>query len=118
MEVLWNKCLEKIVDQVVPENYNTWFTPTSPISCDDHVFTLGVPNEFFKKYLKSNTKKFQTVLCQDDSLAKANIFSKIILFRIIMKELVFIHTLKSLPFSHIRIHMRIREPRIFPSFML
>ena len=54
MEVLWSKCLEDIVNQVLPENYNTWFTPTSPISYDGQVFTLGVPNEFFKKYLKEN----------------------------------------------------------------
>ena len=54
MEVLWNKCLEVIVNEVLPENYNTWFTPTSPIFYEGQTFTLGVPNEFFKKYLKEN----------------------------------------------------------------
>ena len=54
MEVLWNNCLEEIEKQVLPENFNTWFTPTYPFSKDDNVLTIAVPNRFYEKCLTEN----------------------------------------------------------------
>jgi len=54
MEVLWNNCLEEIEKQVLPENFNTWFTPTYPCSKNDKALTIAVPNRFFEKCLTEN----------------------------------------------------------------
>ena len=54
MEVLWNNCLEEIEKQVLPENFNTWFTPTYPFSKDDKALTIAVPNRFYEKCLTEN----------------------------------------------------------------
>ena len=48
MEVLWNNCLEEIEKQVLPENFNTWFTPTYACSKDDTGLTIAVPTVFMK----------------------------------------------------------------------
>ena len=54
MEVLWEKCLEEIEKQVLPENFVTWFSPTYLFSKDDDSITIAVPNDFFKNCLKEN----------------------------------------------------------------
>ncbi len=54
MEVLWNNCLEEIEKQVLPENFNTWFTPTYAYSKDENSLTIAVPNRFYEKCLTEN----------------------------------------------------------------
>jgi chromosomal replication initiator protein len=53
-ETLWKKCLEKIEEQIPPENYTTWFSPTYPRAFDDGLMTIAVPNQFFRKCLIEN----------------------------------------------------------------
>jgi chromosomal replication initiation ATPase DnaA len=53
-EALWNRCLVKIEQQILPENYVTWFTPTYPHSLDNGAITIAVPNDFYKKCLTEN----------------------------------------------------------------
>ena len=53
-ETLWKKCLEKIKEQILPENYTTWFSPTYPRAFDDGLMTIAVPNQFFRKCLIEN----------------------------------------------------------------
>ena len=54
MEVLWKNCLDEIEKKVLPENFNTWFTPTYPCSQDDEALTIAVPNRFYEKCLVEN----------------------------------------------------------------
>ncbi len=54
MEVLWKNCLDEIEKRVLPENFNTWFTPTYPCSKDDEALTIAVPNRFYEKCLVEN----------------------------------------------------------------
>ncbi len=54
MEVLWKNCLEEIEKQVLPENFNTWFTPTYPYMKDEQALTIAVPNRFYEKCLTEN----------------------------------------------------------------
>lgn len=54
MEVLWKSCLEEIEKRVLPENFNTWFTPTYPCSKDEKGITIAVPNRFYEKCLTEN----------------------------------------------------------------
>jgi chromosomal replication initiator protein len=53
-ETLWKKCLEKIEEQILPENYTTWFLPTYPRAFDDGLMTIAVPNQFYRKCLIEN----------------------------------------------------------------
>jgi len=54
MEVLWKNCLDEIEKRVLPENFNTWFTPTYPCSKDEEALTIAVPNRFYEKCLVEN----------------------------------------------------------------
>lgn len=54
MEVLWKNCLDEIEKSLLPENFNTWFTPLYPCARDDKTITLAVPNHFFEKCLTEN----------------------------------------------------------------
>jgi len=54
MEVLWKNCLDEIEKRVLPENFNTWFTPTYPCSKDEETLTIAVPNRFYEKCLVEN----------------------------------------------------------------
>jgi chromosomal replication initiator protein len=53
-ETLWKKCLEKIEEQVLPESYTTWFSPTYPSAFNDGLMTIAVPNQFYRKCLIEN----------------------------------------------------------------
>ena len=53
-ETLWKKCLEKIEEQILPENYTTWFSHTYPRAFDDGLMTIAVPNQFYRKCLIEN----------------------------------------------------------------
>ncbi len=53
-ETLWKKCLEKIEEQILPESYTTWFTPTYPRAFDEGLMTIAVPNQFYRKCLIEN----------------------------------------------------------------
>ena len=53
-EALWKKCLEKIAEQILPENYSTWFSPTYPRTFDGGLMTIAVPNQFYRKCLIEN----------------------------------------------------------------
>ena len=53
-EALWKKCLEKIEEQILPENYTTWFSPTYPRAFDEGLMTIAVPNQFYRKCLIEN----------------------------------------------------------------
>lgn len=53
-ETLWKKCLEKIEEQILPENYTTWFSPTYPRAFDEGLMTIAVPNQFYRKCLIEN----------------------------------------------------------------
>lgn len=49
---LWNKCLNVIKDNVSDITYQTWFSPITPLSLDENVFTIQVPSQFFYEYLE------------------------------------------------------------------
>ena len=53
-ETIWKKCLEKIEESVLPDNYATWFSPTYPYNLEDGLITIAVPNQFYRKCLIEN----------------------------------------------------------------
>ena len=53
-EILWRQCLKEIEEQILPENYATWFTPTYPHLMSEGSLTIAVPSTFYKKCLQEN----------------------------------------------------------------
>jgi len=53
-EILWKKCLSKVKEQVPPESYSAWFSPTSPHVLTEDTLIVAVPNNFYKKCLLEN----------------------------------------------------------------
>ena len=51
-QVLWNKCLDIIRDNVSEGVYNTWFLPVVPLKLENFEFTIQVPSQFFYEYLE------------------------------------------------------------------
>ena len=52
VNVLWNKCLNVIKDNVSDITLRTWFAPIVPLSFEKKVFTIQVPSQFFYEYLE------------------------------------------------------------------
>lgn len=73
-QILWNKCLEIIKDNVSEEQYTTWFLPIIPHSLNEKKeFRALVPSNFFGEYIEANFQKLLTavirrVMGQDVSL--------------------------------------------------
>lgn len=51
-QLLWNKCLSVIKDNVPEAAFNTWFTPIIPLKYEGNKFTIQVPSQFFYEYLE------------------------------------------------------------------
>ncbi len=54
MNCLWNSCLEEIEKKILPENFNTWFSPTFSAGNENGQLTIAVPNRFYEKCLTEN----------------------------------------------------------------
>lgn len=52
VNILWNKCLNVIKDNVSEVTFQTWFLPIVPHSFNNNVFTIQVPSQFFYEYLE------------------------------------------------------------------
>ena len=53
-EVVWNKCLSVIKDNVSLQSYKTWFEPIKPIKLSKNVLTIQVPSQFFYEWLEEH----------------------------------------------------------------
>ena len=51
-QILWNKCLEIIKDNIPSPAFTTWFTPIVPLKLEQNEFTIQVPSQFFYEYLE------------------------------------------------------------------
>lgn len=52
-KVLWDKCLEKLENEIDAHDFNMWVRPLTAID-DDSVLRLHVPNRFIKDWLMDN----------------------------------------------------------------
>ena len=52
-QVLWDKCLKKLEDEIDDHDFNMWVRPLSAIN-DDSTFRLHAPNRFIKDWLNDN----------------------------------------------------------------
>ncbi len=53
-EILWQRCLKEIEEQILPENYTNWFSPTYPYNFGNDSFTIAVPSDYYKRCLEEN----------------------------------------------------------------
>ncbi len=51
---IWEIALADLQIQVSKQNFKTWFSRTTGISCQDHRFIIGTPNTFGAEYLEKN----------------------------------------------------------------
>ena len=56
-EAIWKRCLEKIEENILPDSYATWFSPTYPSNLDNGLITISVPNQFYRKCLIENYRE-------------------------------------------------------------
>lgn len=53
-ELLWNRCLKVIKDNVNPQSFKTWFLPIKSIRLAEKVLTIQVPSQFFYEWLEEH----------------------------------------------------------------
>ena len=53
-QLLWDKCLSIIRENVPEAAFKTWFLPITPLSFDEQKVTIRVPSPFFYEYLEAN----------------------------------------------------------------
>ena len=53
-ELIWEKCLRIIKDNISVQSYKTWFEPIKPITLDNNVLTIQVPSQFFYEWLEEH----------------------------------------------------------------
>jgi chromosomal replication initiator protein len=53
---LWQKVVENIKLSIASETYNLWVSPLKPLTLENNIFTLEVPNVYFSQWIKDNQK--------------------------------------------------------------
>ncbi|MCH5346495.1 MAG: chromosomal replication initiator protein DnaA [Muribaculaceae bacterium] len=56
-QILWEKCLEIIKDNLSEAQYKSWFEPIECMQYVDHQLTLHVPSPYFKEVIESRYAK-------------------------------------------------------------
>ncbi len=53
-QIVWDKCLNFIKEQIQEQSFKTWFLPVIPIKLENKVLTIQVPSQFFYEWLEDN----------------------------------------------------------------
>ena len=51
---IWTQAKAVLKDKLNPQSFNVWFVPTKPLSLDNNVLQIEVPNKFFKDWLEEH----------------------------------------------------------------
>ena len=71
VEIIWNRALSLLENEMSEISLNTWIAPMEPISADNGVFQLSVPNDFHKTFVEQyiplirNTLKVSSAVTYD-----------------------------------------------------
>ena len=68
---IWNQAKTIFKEKLNPQSFNVWFIPTKPLSLENDVLYVEVPNKFFKDWLEEHYS--QLVLDTLAALANKNI---------------------------------------------
>lgn len=53
-DIVWNRCLQIIRDNVGEQTYITWFSPIKPLKLENKILTIQVPSQFFYEWLEEH----------------------------------------------------------------
>ena len=53
-EIFWEQCIEIIKDRISSQSYKTWFEPIRPVSYQNDILAIQVPNTFFYDWLEEH----------------------------------------------------------------
>jgi len=62
---LWNLIKSRLSEEIPEQSFLTWFEPIEPISFNDDILTLGVPNNFHLEWIESHYSKALQQLVTD-----------------------------------------------------
>jgi len=51
---IWSECLKTIQEKILPENFNTWFTPIFAVTINLDKVVIAVPNRFYIECLQKH----------------------------------------------------------------
>jgi chromosomal replication initiator protein len=54
---LWQMVVDNIKQNIPTETYDLWISPLNPLSLEDNIFILGVPNNFFSQWLQEHQQE-------------------------------------------------------------
>ncbi|MDR3256508.1 MAG: chromosomal replication initiator protein DnaA [Endomicrobium sp.] len=54
---LWEKVVDNIKSSITPETYNLWISPLKPLTFENNIFTVQVPNIYFLQWIENNQQK-------------------------------------------------------------
>ncbi|AKL98487.1 chromosomal replication initiator protein DnaA [Endomicrobium proavitum] len=54
---LWQKVVDNLNLSINPETYNLWIAPLKPISFENNIFTVAVPNVYFSQWIEAHQQK-------------------------------------------------------------
>ena len=76
-EELWEKVLALIKKDINEESYELWFKPLKPLSYEEDVFIMQVPNKFFSEWFKQHyLQKIETNL---DNLTNRRVVTRFVI---------------------------------------
>ncbi len=52
---IWTQAKAVLKDKLNPQSFNVWFVPTKPLSLDNNVLQIEVPNKFLKTGSRNTT---------------------------------------------------------------
>jgi len=54
LDIIWDRSIKIIKENISPQNFNTWIKPIKVTSIDQGNITLSVPNKFFRDWVVEN----------------------------------------------------------------
>ncbi|MCA6071702.1 MAG: chromosomal replication initiator protein DnaA [Endomicrobium sp.] len=57
ISALWQKVVDSLKISVTPETFDLWISPIKPLTFENNVFTLGIPNIYFSQWITNNQQK-------------------------------------------------------------
>jgi chromosomal replication initiator protein len=55
---LWQKVVDNLKTSITSETYDLWISPLKPMTFENNIFTLGVPNIYFSQWITNNQQKY------------------------------------------------------------
>lgn len=54
---LWKKVVDNLNNSITQETYNLWIAPLKPLTLENNIFTVAVPNVYFSQWIESHQQK-------------------------------------------------------------